>query len=98
MSTVEQNKKTVLRFYEHALVTGDASAIPECFSPEFLDHDPPRPGFPQGQDNPRAILAFLGGAFSERRVVVHDLVGEGDKVVLRFTIHAMNTGPFMGRS
>jgi predicted SnoaL-like aldol condensation-catalyzing enzyme len=54
------------------------------FSPDFVDHgtDVP-PGLPPG---PAGAKAYVGGAykkFPDIHVVIHDLIAEGDKVVVR---------------
>lgn len=98
MTTASQSKALVRRFYEKELTQGDPACVPSYFSPNFVDHDPPSPSFPQGHANPRAVMAFLAAAFSDRRVEVRDLLGDGDRVVVRFTISGRHTGPFQGRA
>jgi predicted ester cyclase len=41
-------------------------------------------------------MLWLKGAFSDRRYEIHQVVGEGDTVVVHCTFHGRHTGDFMG--
>jgi predicted ester cyclase len=85
MATVEDNKATVRRFIEEVLNEGNYHLIEGYYaSPELASHikgDAPQ----------------LRRAFPDLHFVIEDLFGEGDKVVVRFTVGGTNDGPFMGR-
>jgi hypothetical protein len=41
-------------------------------------------------------MLWLKGAFSDRRYEIHQVIGEGDTVVVSCTFHGRHTGEFMG--
>jgi predicted ester cyclase len=95
--SIEQNKQLVRRFYEGDFIRAIADNLDEYFEAAFVDHNPPGPGAPTGHAGVRAVMAMLGTAFPERTLQLRDLVGEGDRVVIRFTIDGKQDGAFAGR-
>lgn len=85
MATVEDNKAMVRRFMEEVLNAGNYNLIEEFYaSPELASHI-------------KGDAPMLRQGFSDLHFVIEDLIGEGDKVVVRFTVGGTNDGPFMGR-
>jgi predicted ester cyclase len=41
-------------------------------------------------------MLWLKGAFSDHRYEIHQVIGEGDTVVVHCTFHGRHTGEFMG--
>ena len=80
------------------------SSMPSCSDLEGAmalvteDMHRPHPGarHPAG---PRRVRAFLSGffsAFPEQSVAVHEMIAEGDRVLVRHTHHAVHGGEFAG--
>ena len=90
MST-ENSKAITRRFYEEVFDRGNLAYVDEVLDPNCVDHDKFNPmgnleGFKQA-------VASLKEAFPDSKMVVEDLITEGDKVVTRVTMHGTNTGP-----
>jgi steroid delta-isomerase-like uncharacterized protein len=94
---IEANKALVRRAYEGPFIANDGDGIEALFSDDFVDHEPPSPGSPGGRAGVRAVMAMLATAMPDRRIEIQDLLGEGDKVAVRFTIVGTQSGPFGGR-
>lgn len=80
MST-DRNKETVRRFATEVLARGDIQLVDELLAPNYVNKGMggmDRAGF-------KAMLPAMGAAMPDRRMVIHDLVAEGDAVVARFT-------------
>ena len=94
--TTEQNKAIVTRVNKEFIEGGKTETVYELFSPDFINQTAP-PGSPQG---PEAIIYFfdhmLRPAFPDLKVVIHELVAEGDKVTTRKSFHATHKGEFFG--
>jgi predicted ester cyclase len=92
MST-EKNAQIVRRIIEDGLSGHDLSLIDEFFDPNFIENQyglkPTIPGMKED-------FEFLYRAFPDYRLVIEDLVADGDKVWLRMTCTGTNTGGFMG--
>ena len=94
--TIEVNKALVRRVFEEVIPAGDAATMRELVAPDFLDHNP-LPGQPAGADAGEYVVATMHGAHPDLRFSIDDLVAEGDRVTIRWTLHGTNTGPLLGR-
>ena len=96
MTTTEQNKAIVTRINKEYIEGGNQNTVYEIFAPDFVNQTAP-PGSPQG---PEAIIFFfdqiLRPAFPNLKVVIHDMVAEGDRVTTRKSFQATHTGEFFG--
>lgn len=92
MST-DSNKQLVARLYD-ALNAGDLAAIRELVTPDYVENDP-LPGQGVGRegvvDRFTVIINSLAPHFT-----VHDVIAEGDKVVVRWTNAGTHVGEFAG--
>lgn len=93
MST-EQNKTTILAFFDEVWNQGDESAIARYIAENAAGNDKDfgmgRAGFTQQWREWQA-------AFSDLHFQVEEMVAEGDSVVARWTLTGKHTGPFMGK-
>lgn len=94
--SVEENKELVRRFYGGDFARGITANVAQYFSSDFVDHDPPGP-VPPGPGGVVRVIELLSGAMPERSVAIHDVLGEGDRVTIRFTIDGEQQGFFPGR-
>lgn len=95
-STLEANKALIRRIFMEVIPGGDPTAMRGLVAPDWLDHDP-LPGQPPGQEGPEYVVSTMHGAHPDLEFTIHDLVAEGDRVTVRWTMHATNTGPMLGR-
>ena len=94
MST-EENKTIARRLYEEVWNTGDLDKAGEFIAPDFVDHAAP-PGFPTGLEGAKQMFGMYRSAFPDLRVSAEDLIGEGDRVVARWTSRGTHQGALMG--
>ena len=90
------NKSIVQRFHEEVWNKGNYSAIDGLIGPNWTMHDantPPMPGGPEGM---KAMAAGYKGAFPDMRTTLEQVVGEGDRVVVRWRCDGTHTGDLMG--
>jgi predicted ester cyclase len=64
-------------------------------SDAFVRHDPNAPEV-RGPVEEKQLMAMYFSAFPDLRFAVEDMVAEGDKVVLRYTIRGTHRGELMG--
>ena len=81
MST-EENKRFVLKLYD-ALNDGDAAVIGDLVTEDYLENDP-LPGQGTGREGAVDRFSMIVNGLAPR-FAVHDVVAEGDKVVVRAT-------------
>jgi predicted ester cyclase len=74
-----------------AFGSGDVAAADELLDPEAISHDPATPAAMQSLRGPEAFkrtVSMYRTGFPDLRMVVDDVVADGDKVVLPGTAKA----------
>lgn len=91
---IEENK-TLIRDYIAEVVNGRKTWLLSTFvSPEHVMHE--LIGDHYGPEGVRLAIEGYQTAFPNLRVAIDDLVGEGDRIVRRFTATGTHRGTFMG--
>ena len=80
----EQNKKTVLDFYDKAINQKDFEAAAKHFGGRYVQHNPNAADGPEGL---KAFLAFLKEKFPASRSEIKRVFADGDYVILH--VHAV---------
>jgi steroid delta-isomerase-like uncharacterized protein len=92
MST-DENKALVRRFIEEVFERGNVAAVDELVAEDFVPHTYPgttdREGLKQAMER---VSKGIGDA----RFTIEDVIAEGDRVAVRLTSGATQTGEFMG--
>jgi steroid delta-isomerase-like uncharacterized protein len=91
---IETNKEIVRR-YQQACNANDLDALDAIVAADVVSHNP-TPGLPPGLAGGKQAHRFTLTAFPDLHYHIEDLIGEGDRVVLRFTLHGTHQGEFMG--
>jgi predicted SnoaL-like aldol condensation-catalyzing enzyme len=86
VSALAANKALIRRVFEEVIPSGDAGAMRALMDPGFLDHDP-LPGQPAGGQGGEYVVTTMNRAHPGLRFTIHDLVAEGDRVTIRWTLH-----------
>jgi predicted ester cyclase len=94
MSTTD-NKLLARRVLEEVFPANDDVALRELISDQFVNHEAPN-GTPPGLGSITMFMHMLNQAFSEQRWEIHDVLADGDKVVIRCTHSGVHTGDFFG--
>lgn len=96
----EENKELVRRWFEEVWNKGRADAIEEMFDENGIAHglsdDPSKPI--TGPRDYRPFYTIFRQAFPNLKIVVEDMVAEGDKVAARCSVRGKHEGDFMGRT
>src|SRR5690606_7604595 len=85
----------VRRYYRVVWDERSPTAIPELFSEDYRNHAGSR-GVLAGPAGIRANYDSLTGSFPDVRFTLDDVLSEGEKVVVRYTMHGTHKGPFQG--
>ncbi len=94
--TLDANKALVRRLFEEVFPAGEPSAVCDLVAPNFIDHDP-IPGQPAGVDGVEYVISTLRTAQPDLQFTVNDLLAEGDRVAIRWTLRGTNAGPMLGQ-
>ncbi|MBI2882351.1 MAG: ester cyclase [Candidatus Methylomirabilis oxyfera] len=94
--SIEDNKRLVCRLYEETDKQNFA-AMDEFFSADLIDHDPPPiPELKPGLEGIKQAFKVFASAYPDGTHVIHDLIAEGDRVVVRVSGTGTQTGEFKG--
>ena len=94
MST-EQNKATARRFYDDVMNRRDHALVDQLLDDSYTNPEHP-PMVPQGKEGAKIMFGMWDEAFPDYQMAIQDIVGEGDKVAVRWIFTGTNSGPFMG--
>jgi steroid delta-isomerase-like uncharacterized protein len=90
----EENKAVSRRFHE-AIGKGSAQAVQEELAPNFVAHFPGVPG-PLDSEGFKQLVNVFGSGFPDSHFDLDDVFAVEDKVVTRWTYHAIHRGEFQG--
>ena len=94
--SVEDNKALTRRFYDEVINQGNLDLIDELVAEDFVEHEA-FPGLPTtGPEATKAALGMFLAAFPDLQFTADEMIGEGDKVVVRATMSGTHQGEFMG--
>ena len=91
----EELKAKARRIWEEIFPSGDVDGIAEVIAEDSIDHTA-RPDEPQGLAGVRQTMLWLGTVFSDQRWEIHQIISEGETVVVYCTLHGRHTGDLMG--
>ena len=94
MST-EENKAIVRNMTEEFYNQGNIERADQFFAASYVHHDPALPQVRDLEGLKEALRAFLAGC-PDLHITTDELVGEGDKVLKRWTYHCTHTGDLSG--
>ncbi len=90
----EQNKRTVVRFYEEVANEGRLELLDEIAWHDHVEHNPfPQQG--QGSDGLKQRISMVRAAFNPRFTIEH-LIAEGDKVAVMWSNQGKHVGEWFG--
>ena len=90
--SIEQNKALMQRFLDSS-IANDPVDLVGLLAADFVAHIPPGPSNPEGFVKHNS---YFNEAFTDRQIIVEDLIAEGDKVIARIVWSGNQTGEFMG--
>jgi steroid delta-isomerase-like uncharacterized protein len=93
----EENKALADRFHMDVFQEENLDVADEILSPDFVWHGAFSPGEDQrGPEGTKQVASAVIGAFPDRRITHEDIIAEGDKVLLRWSMSGTHQGELMG--
>ena len=96
----EENKAVLRRWFDEVWNNGRAEVIEELFDENGIAHglsdDPSNPI--KGPSDYRPFYKTFREAFPNLKIVIEDMVTEGDKVAARCSVRGKHEGELMGRA
>jgi predicted ester cyclase len=95
--SVEENKAIARRWSEELWGRANLAVADEIAAPDYVRHESGAPFQARGPEGVKRLVSMLCAMLPDLRIVVEDVIAEGDKVVSRYTSVATDTEGFMGR-
>jgi predicted ester cyclase len=89
-----QNKDVARAVIDRIFMHQEDAAIDELIATDFQPHT--FGPMPSGREGLRAGMRRAGSGLSDVRFTIDDVIAEGDRVAVRLTASARQTGTFMG--
>jgi predicted ester cyclase len=82
MSAEESNKAIMRRFWD-VWEQGNIDLLDELLSPDYINHNLAAPDLSTGPEGVKAVVSMFRSAMPDLKVVVEDMIADGDKVATR---------------
>lgn len=94
-ANAQTNAEIVQRVADEIWNQGNLTVVDELFADDFVNHDP-NPGGVTDLDGYKKWVREWRAAFPDYHVQVHDLITDGDKVGVRYTVTGTHQGELFG--
>jgi steroid delta-isomerase-like uncharacterized protein len=91
----EENREIVRRFWG-VWEEGNLGLVDELVAPDYVNHSPGMPNQPEGPEGVKAVVSMFWAGMPNLRVVIEDMIAEGDKVMMRYKIEGTHEGELFG--
>ena len=91
--SIEENKTVVRRYFEGAY--RDEAVADELVAPDYIGSFPPNPEV-RGREAVKQFNRETRTAFPDLQLALDELIAEGDKVVVRWTMRGTHLGELRG--
>ena len=93
----EGNEALADRFHMDVFQEENLDVADEILSPDFVWHGAFSPGEDQrGPEGTKQVASAVIGAFPDRRITHEDIIAEGDKVLIRWSMSGTHQGELLG--
>ncbi len=92
---MEMNKKICVDFLNEVHNNDNVDAIDIYLDKDVFSHDP-FPGQAPGSEGVKDTMRQFRAAFPDKRIMIRDVIAEGDKVMVKFTAQGTHLGEFVG--
>jgi predicted ester cyclase len=82
--SIDDHRALARRLLEDLWSTGNLDLVDQLFSADFLHHSVPD-GTPRGPQGQRQFVPMVRAQVPNLRIVIDDLIAEGDRVAARWT-------------
>jgi steroid delta-isomerase-like uncharacterized protein len=91
-----KESKAIVRRFWGVWEQGNVDLVDELLPPDYVNHTPASPDQPTGPEGVKGVVAMFRSAMPDLRVIVEDMIAEGDKVAVRYTLEGTHEGELFG--
>lgn len=93
--TTHDNAATFRRWFDEGCSQGNVDLADELYSPDYVTHSV-GPDLPPTLEGLKLFIRALREGIPDLRLLMHDVVAEGDRVAGRFTMRGTHKGTLLG--
>ena len=93
--SAEENK-AIMRRYFSVFEQGNIDLLDELLAPDYVNHTPATPDLPTGPEGVKGVVSMFRSGMPDLKVVIEDMIAEGDKVATRYTLEGTHEGELFG--
>ena len=93
--SAEENKATMRRYFG-VFEQGNTELLDELLAPEYVNRSPATPDLPTGPEGVKGVVTMFRSGMPDLRVVIEEMIAEGDKVATRYTLEGTHEGELFG--
>ena len=87
-----QESKVTMRRYLDVYEQGNIELLDELLAPDYINHTPATPELPTGPEGVKGVVSMFRSGMPDLKVVVEDMIAEGDKVATRYALEGTHEG------
>jgi steroid delta-isomerase-like uncharacterized protein len=91
-----QENKAIVRRYWGVWEEGNTDLVDELLAPDYFNHTPASPDQPTGPEGVKEVVSMFRNAMPDLKVVIEDMIAEGDKVAVRYTLEGTHESELFG--
>jgi steroid delta-isomerase-like uncharacterized protein len=92
----EESNKAIMRQFWAVWEEGNVDLLDELLAPEYINHTLAAPDLPPGPEGVKEVVSMFHSAMPDLKVVVEDMIAEGDKVATRYALEGTHEGELFG--
>ena len=91
-----EESKATMRQYFGVFEQGNIEKLDELLAPDYINHSPATPDLPTGPEGVKGVVSMFRSAMPDLKVIIEDMIAEGDKVVTYYTLEGTHEGELFG--
>ena len=91
-----EESKAIMRQFWAVWEEGNIGLLDELLAPEYINHTLAAPDLPPGPEGVKEVVSMFHSAMPDLRVVIEDMIAEGEKVATRYALEGTHRGHLFG--
>ena len=94
--SAEKDNKAIMRQFWDVWEQGNIDLLDDLLAPEYVNHTLATPDLPSGPEGVKEVVRMFHSGVPDLRVVIEDMIAEGDRVATRYALESTHGGDLFG--
>ena len=91
-----EESKAIMRRFWGVWEQGDIDRLDGLLAAEYVNHTLAAPDLPPGPEGVKEVVSMFRSGMPDLRVVIQDMIAEGDRVATRYSLEGTHGGDLFG--